>query len=87
MLTMAVEDGARLGLEAALAAIRRRTGQCLVGSSALAKLVGVTPQQVSKWRRQGCIPIERVPAVERVTGVPRHVLRPDRSDLFPPPET
>ena len=87
MLAMATDDGARIGLEAALAAIRHRgVPHQHAGSTALAKMLGLTPQQVSKWRRKGMIPIGWVPAVEKATGVPRHVLRPDRTDLFPPPK-
>jgi DNA-binding transcriptional regulator YdaS (Cro superfamily) len=36
---------------------------------------------VCKWERRQ-IPAERVLEIERVTGVPRHELRPD---LYPPP--
>ena len=42
----------------------------------LAKLVGVSPQAITKWLKSG-VPAERVLAVERETGVSRHVLRPD----------
>ncbi|MBB3771554.1 DNA-binding transcriptional regulator YdaS (Cro superfamily) [Angulomicrobium tetraedrale] len=51
-----------------------------IGSAAkLATLVGVSPQALSQWRR---VPPLRVLDVERVTGVPRHELRPD---LYPAP--
>ena len=51
-----------------------------VGSQdALAKAVKVTPQAIGKWKRSR-IPAERVLDVERVTGVSRHLLRPD---LYP----
>lgn len=52
------------------------------GGGVLAKALGIKPQAVSGWQR---IPIERVPEVERITGVPRHELRPDRPDMFPHP--
>lgn len=45
----------------------------------VAEALGVTPWAVCKWRR---VPAERVLAVERITGIPRYVLRPD---LYPPP--
>lgn len=45
----------------------------------LARAIGVTAQAISQWRE---VPPRRVLAVERVTGVPRHELRPD---LYPPP--
>lgn len=42
--------------------------------SAIARHIGITPQAVAGWDK---IPLERVPAVETATGVPRHVLRAD----------
>jgi len=47
----------------------------------VATALGVQPPAVSKWSRRG-VPAERVLEVERVTGIPRHVLRPD---LYPQP--
>jgi DNA-binding transcriptional regulator YdaS (Cro superfamily) len=45
------------------------------GSAAtLARKLGVTRQALSQWDR---VPITRVLDVERLTGVPRHELRPD----------
>lgn len=45
--------------------------------SALARQLGVKVQSIQQWKR---IPAERVLDVERVTGIPRHKLRPD---LYP----
>lgn len=44
------------------------------GLRALARALGITHQSIAQWDK---IPAERVPEVERVTGVPRGVLRPD----------
>lgn len=45
------------------------------GSTSLARLLGnISPQAISQWQR---VPIERVVDVERVTGISRHLLRPD----------
>ena len=44
------------------------------GASRLADALGITRSAVSQWQR---IPAERVREVERLTGVPRHLLRPD----------
>lgn len=49
----------------------------------LARRLRITVQAVSGWRASGKIPPGRVLAVEAVTGVPRHALRPD---FYPPAE-
>ena len=50
----------------------------ILGSRAeLARLMGVTAGAVSKWGKQKKIPINRVIKFEQVTGISRHVLRPD----------
>jgi DNA-binding transcriptional regulator YdaS (Cro superfamily) len=36
--------------------------------------VSITSQAVSQWKR---VPVERVLLVEEITGISRHVLRPD----------
>ncbi len=46
---------------------------------ALAKELNITPEAVCNWRR---VPVARVLAVEKITGVPRWELRPD---IYPPP--
>ena len=40
----------------------------------LAQSLGISFQAVCQWKR---VPIERVAAVEKITGVPRAMLRPD----------
>jgi DNA-binding transcriptional regulator YdaS (Cro superfamily) len=40
----------------------------------LARGLGIKPQSIIKWTR---VPAERCVEVERLTGVPREVLRPD----------
>ena len=44
------------------------------GLRALARLLGITHQAVAQWDK---IPAERILEIERVTGVPRGVLRPE----------
>lgn len=53
--------------------------------SALAKAIGKSQGHVSKWLERRYVPAASVIAIERVTGVPRHELRPDlypREDEF-----
>lgn len=40
----------------------------------VAKALGISRQAVSLWDK---VPAERLPEVERITGIPRHDLRPD----------
>lgn len=49
------------------------------GQSALAKKLGVRQSHVWHWvhRSKNGVPAEFAPAVEKITGVPRHELRPD----------
>ncbi len=46
----------------------------------LSRELGITHGAISQWRR---VPVERVLDIERITGLPRHVLRPD---IYPPPQ-
>lgn len=48
------------------------------GMTSLANAVGVTPSAIAQW---DVVPPLRVLQVEKATGVPRWVLRPD---LYPP---
>lgn len=42
----------------------------------LARTLGVNKCQITRWTQKR-VPAERVVAIERVTGIPRHMLRPD----------
>jgi DNA-binding transcriptional regulator YdaS (Cro superfamily) len=44
------------------------------GARALGRLLGLTHQSIKAWDK---IPAERMLAIERMTGIPRSVLRPD----------
>jgi DNA-binding transcriptional regulator YdaS (Cro superfamily) len=61
--------------------ILQRCAELVGGVSKLAALLGIRHQSFYSWHR---IPAERVLDVERVTGIPRHELRPD---LYPQPES
>ena len=41
----------------------------------LAKAIGVDQTTATRWQRR--VPVERVMDIERITGIPREVLRPD----------
>ncbi|WP_091925655.1 Cro/CI family transcriptional regulator [Methylobacterium sp. yr668] len=49
------------------------------GTKALSRKIGISSQAISQW--QECPPL-RVLEVEKVSGVPRHELRPD---IYPAP--
>lgn len=53
----------------------------------LANALGVDKSLVTRWVK-GRIPVDRIEAVEKATGIPRHKLRPDLADIFgPQPES
>lgn len=48
------------------------------GQAALARQLGIKQQTIFGWLHHSQqVPAERVLAVEKVTGIPRHELRPD----------
>jgi DNA-binding transcriptional regulator YdaS (Cro superfamily) len=57
-----------------------RAAKAAGSQSALARVLGCTPQNVQRWCASGRVPAERVISVEQATGIPRHELRPD---LYP----
>lgn len=49
----------------------------------LAKLLGVSQQVVSKWERQGFVPVRRALEIEAQFGIHRHrLINPRLSDLI-----
>jgi DNA-binding transcriptional regulator YdaS (Cro superfamily) len=54
--------------------------QVAKGVRPLARLIGIAAPSVWEWRQRGRVPAERVLQLEAVTGLSRHVLRPD---LYP----
>lgn len=75
-------DWKRLNLEAVLE-VRRRAAKKLAdpsqgpdqGLARLADLLGITRQAVAFWTR---VPEAHVSAVNRILGIPKYKLRPDR---------
>lgn len=57
-------------LQKAIDAMPTRHGKL----AALAEALGIFPQAISQWKK---VPTTRVLAVERITGIPKEVLRPD----------
>jgi TorA maturation chaperone TorD len=71
----------QVGTDAAVAAVG--------GIDAFQARIGVSRRTVFVWKQQG-IPAERAPEIEALTGIPRHILRPDLWPSPPPqdvPET
>ena len=51
------------------------------GIAWIARKLGLTKQGVSRWTSA---PIERVPKISEVTGLPMNKIRPDLPEIFPP---
>lgn len=54
------------------------------GAAALARRLGISRNAVSDWRSKQRVPVERVLDIEKLTGIPRHEIRPD---IYPPPQS
>lgn len=54
--------------------------------ASVAATLGVDKTTVMRWEAKG-VPLERLIEVERATGIPRHVLRPDIFVPAPLPKT
>lgn len=53
------------------------------GPVAAATTLGIKHSSVCRWVREDRIPVDRVPSVAKVTGLPRWKLPHQRPDLFP----
>ena len=49
----------------------------LGGRPAATRAIGISPQAMQKWVNSGRVPVERVLAVSKLTGIPASELRPD----------
>ena len=61
-------------------AIVERVVEAAGGTKALAEALGITREAIYLWEK---VPPARVLDLERLTGIPRHELRPD---YYPPPD-
>lgn len=52
-------------------------------TSELARILDRTPSAITQWH--GLVPVHLVTRVSKITRIPKHKLRPDLPDLFPPP--
>jgi DNA-binding XRE family transcriptional regulator len=66
---------------AKLSALRQYRDEADLSLQALALAIGVNKTTVRWWEKRG-VPAGRLREVERVTGIPRHRLRPDLASLF-----
>ena len=60
-----------------------RVLEILGGPTKAARALGIeNPSVVINWRTRGQIPVDRVIAIESLTGIPREQLRPDLAGIF-----
>lgn len=64
--------------ETDLRVLARRVVAAAGGVAKLARPLNISTQAISQWSR---VPVEHVIAIERLTGIPRHEIRPD---IYPP---
>jgi DNA-binding transcriptional regulator YdaS (Cro superfamily) len=55
------------------------------GATQLSRKIGITSQAVGKWAKHRGVPPSHVLAVEKLSGIDRHVLRPDVYGKAPKP--
>jgi len=63
--------------------LRKYLGEERGRKSALAAELKISPSAISMWDQ---VPIERIGAVSRFTGIPAEQLRPDLAKVFGQPE-
>lgn len=63
-------------VERALFEVMRREGT-MNPQAAVARLLGVSAQAVSAWKKKGRVPVERVLKLSELSGLPPHEIRPD----------
>jgi len=57
--------------------LRRFRAARKLSLTAAADLFGVHKTTFLRWERSGIVPVSRIVEIERVTGIPRHEIRPD----------
>jgi DNA-binding transcriptional regulator YdaS (Cro superfamily) len=78
--SMSKEEELRRGLAAVSKAMAKH--EFLHNNAALGRALGVSKQAVANWWKISSVPTRHVLALERIYGVPRHIIRPD---IYPAP--
>ncbi|WP_460928739.1 helix-turn-helix domain-containing protein [Shinella zoogloeoides] len=61
---------------------RKNSGKTL---DAVAEVFGVDRRTIIRWEKgMPPVPVKRLEEAEKITGIPRHKLRPDLADIFGP---
>ena len=59
---------------------RKNSGKTLDG---VAEVFGVDRRTIIRWEKGSPpVPLKRLEEAEKITGIPRHKLRPDLADIF-----